>query len=251
MIIAFTVNNRPHYLRQTLESWSRVRGIGDCLLIFRCEPGCDEAVQVCREVDFARTITVCNTDRAGVLGNPWLAFGDAFTESEYSVRRAVSFPAGDFAILAEEDLIVSEDVLEYFSWCQRYREDPNVLGVTTYQHHEQPGGLAGVGPADWSRDDQFHFWAWGTWHDRWDRLLRDSWDLTYEDRGYPVHQRGWDWDFRNRLVVKAGMTMIAPSISRSQHIGRDGGVHCTPDQFDGLLAQGFVADVPPQDYQEI
>ena len=55
LTVAFTVNNRPHYLKETLESWSRVWGIEDTHLIFRCEPGCPEAVQLCESVDFAPT----------------------------------------------------------------------------------------------------------------------------------------------------------------------------------------------------
>jgi hypothetical protein len=239
VIVAFTVNNRPAYLRETLESWSRVRGIGDTELLFQCEPDCDEAIEVCRSADFAPAHYAVNARRAGVLGNPWLA-----------LNRAFDWDA--FVILAEEDMVVSPDVLEYFTWAQRYREDPSVLGVTTYQHHEQPGGLAGAGPADWTRDDQWHFWVWGTWRDRWENLLRNSWDLTYTENGGGPLQRGWDWGFRNRLVIGKGMKMIAPSMCRSQHTGRYGGAHCTPDQFEGLLSPCFAGlDVPPQDYQEV
>ena len=245
MIVAFTVNNRPDYLRQTLESWSRVRGAADTPFIFRCEPGCPEAVSVCRaflETTGFSGVVYVNEQRFGVLGNPWIA-----------LETALAVSARDFAILAEEDMVVSPDVLEYFAWCQLYRIEPGVLGVTTYQHHEQPGGLPGVGLADWSRDDQWHFWIWGTWRDRWENLLRDSWDFTYRgDCGCPPDRRGWDWWIRNHLVRDAGMKMIAPSLCRSQHIGRDGGSHCTPDQFEGLLSSCYAGDdVPPQDYQEV
>lgn len=242
MIIAFTVNNRPEYLRQTLESWSKVRGIGDCTLVFSCEPGCPEAVQVASNVDFAhRIIWGVSPQRLGVLVNPRTALYHAF-----------DILGGDFAVLAEEDLIVSPDAIEFFTWCQRYRDDPEVLAVTTYQHHEQPGGLQGAGPADWNPDDQWHFWVFGTWRDRWQNLLRDSWDCTYEENGGGPLQRGFDWKIRNTLVRGKGMKMIAPSLARSQHIGRYGGVHCTPDQFEGLLSSCYAGDdVPPQEYREV
>ena len=99
MIIAFTVNNRPHYLKETLASWEAVRGIGDAHLVFRCEPHCPEAVSLCQEVTFADRIVTVNRERSGVLANPWHALeqGSAL---------------GEFVILAEEDLIVSPDVLE-------------------------------------------------------------------------------------------------------------------------------------------
>lgn len=240
--VCLTVNNRPQYLRETLESWSRVRGIENAHLIFACEPGCPEAVAICKSADFARLATVnVHNFRAGVLANPYLALSTAF---------GVGY---DAAILAEEDLIVSPDVLEYFAWCQRYASDPSVLGVTTYQHDEQPGGLSGVGPAGWSRDDQWHFWVWGTWRDRWERLLRDNWDTTYSGEcGCPPNMRGWDWAFRNHLIRDKGMKMIAPSLCRSQHIGRFGGAHCQPQDFERLLSPSFAGlDVPAQDYREV
>jgi hypothetical protein len=226
------VNNRPHYLKETLASWGQVRGIGDARLVFRCEPRCPEAVALCEAVTFAeRTVTV-NRERFGVLANPWHAMEQGFT-------------AGGFTVLAEEDLVVSPDVLEYFTWCQRYRDDLSVLGVTTYQRDARPGGLAGAGPADWSDPDGFHFWVWGTWKDRWERLLRGSWDFLYA-------RKGWDWDIRDRLVTGAGMTMIAPSLARSQHMGRHGGTHCTPAQHDAVLSRCYAGGgVPPQEYREV
>jgi hypothetical protein len=241
VIVTFTVNNRPAYLRETLESWSRVRGISGHELVFRCEPGCFEAFQACSDADFAPGTVFLNGTRLGVLGNPRQALGDAFGLG------------AEFAVLAEEDMVVSADVLEYFAWAAgRFRDDPSVLGVTTHQHDERPGGLAGAGPADWSRDDRWHFWVWGTWRDRWERLLRDSWDTSYTENGGGPLQRGWDWGFRNRLVVGGGMRMIAPSLARSQHIGRYGGTHCSPADFDVVASRCFAGlDVPPQDYQEV
>ena len=155
-VIAFTVCDRPAYLAWVLESWREVRGIGDAHLIFRCEPGCDEAVALCRAVDFAETTVTVNPQRYGVLGNPWHALNDGFAVS-------------DFVVLAEEDLIVSEDVLEYFAWCRaRYADDPRVLAITTHQYLEQPGGLAGVMPQRFDQDPDPHFWVWGTWRNRWE-----------------------------------------------------------------------------------
>jgi hypothetical protein len=242
VIVAFTVNNRPAYLRETLDSWSRVRGIGDAYLLFQCEPGCPEAEDECCAAGFASRAVRVNRQRRGVLANPWQALESAF-----------ALPVGsDFVILAEEDLVVSPDVLEYFTWAQRYRDDPSVLGVTTHQHEERPGGLPGAAPADWSDPGRWHFWVWGTWRDRWERLLRDSWDTTYEENGGGPSQRGWDWKFRNLLVTGKGMRMIAPSLSRSQHIGRHGGSHCSPADFDVVASRCFAGpDVPPQDYQEV
>lgn len=243
MIVTFTINNRPQYLRETLDSWSKVRGAGDVVFCFRCEPGCAEAVELCNGFlgDHAG-MSVVNPHRYGVLANPWAAMEWAFGEEG---------DPGDFVVLAEEDLVVSPDVLEYFAWCQRYAGYPKVLGVTTHQHHERAGGLAGVSAADWSDGSSWHFWCWGTWKDRWESLIRDDWDFTYRENGGGLNCRGWDWRIRNLLVIGQGYQMIAPSMARSQHIGKFGGAHCTPEQFDDLLSPSFAGlDVPPQEYQE-
>jgi hypothetical protein len=240
--IAFTVHNRPKYLRETLDSWSQVRGIEDAHLNFRCEPGCYEAQQICKEFAMPprNGWTEVNQEKLGVLRNPWQALTDAF-----------SFDDADFAVLAEEDITVSPDALEFFAWCQRYRDDPLVLAVSLHQRDAQPGGLAGVTTARWDYDGA-HMWVWGTWRDRWENLLRDDWDFSYEENGGGELQRGWDWRLRNKWCLGQGMRVIAPCMSRAQHIGKYGGAHATPAQFAGLKSRCFAGpDVGPQDYREV
>jgi len=182
-------------------------------------------------VDFApRTVTV-NPRRLGVLANPWHALEDAFKLSE-------------FAVLAEDDLIVSHDVLSYFTWCaSRYQDNPAVLAVTTHQHDAQPGGVPAVMPMDWTADNGWHFWVWGTWRDRWARL-RSDWDFTYA-------HKGWDWRIRDHWVLTEGLKIMGPAMSRSQHIGRDGGTHASEAEFKALLSRCFYAGRSPKTYQEV
>jgi hypothetical protein len=234
--VSFTVHNRPDYLSETLDSWLQVRS--DMQWLFRCEPGCPAAVSTCRSFTMPSTVTV-NPVLLGVLANPWHALEDAFATG------------ADFAVLAEEDIIVSPDALEMFAWCQRYRDDPSVLAVSLHQRDAQPGGLAGVTTARWDYDGA-HMWVWGTWRDRWENLLRDDWDFAYTENGGGPLQRGWDWRIRNKWCLQEGMRVIAPSISRAQHIGKYGGAHATPAQFAGLKSRCFAGpDVGPQAYTEV
>jgi hypothetical protein len=239
-VVAFTVGGRVSYLRETLASWSNVRGIEGAELIFCCEPGHYEAAQMCREVEFAPVLCSVNPSRFGVLRNPWHAFDTAFRGYE-----------ADFAVLAEEDITVSPDALEFFAWCQRYRDDSSVLAVSLHQRDAQPGGLAGVTTARWDYDGA-HMWVWGTWRDRWENLLRDDWDFAYEENGGGPLQRGFDWRIRNKYCLQQGMRVIAPCMSRAQHIGKYGGAHATPAQYAGLKSRCFAGpDVGPQDYREV
>ncbi len=228
MIIAFTVNNRPQYLRETLESWREVRAVEQASALFLCEPGCPEAVQLCEQADFFgwHGQLLC-TERAGVLRAAWLALSAGFA--------AAAGQGEDFTILAEEDMVVSTDVLELLSWsAETYRGNGQILAATACQADPQP-------PRDFATVLQvplFQGWVWGTWADRWAKIGPD-WDTDYR-------HKGWDHRLNDYWVGQLGFRVAAPAVSRAQHIGREGGTHCTPQMFESLLAKGFQREVPPQ-----
>lgn len=230
MIIALTVNNRPHYLRETLESWREVRGIETAEALFICEPGCPEAVELCEKADFFRwSGRVLLTERAGVLLAPWLALSAGFA--------AAAGRHGDFCVLAEEDMVVSTDALELLAWAaERYRADSQVLAVNLGQPEMVSPNMRVV-----VRQDHFNGWVWGTWLDRWAKIGPD-WDKDYQ-------HKGWDHRLNDHWVGELGYRCIAPAVTRSQHIGKEGGTHCTPEMFESLLAEGFQREVPEQKYR--
>jgi hypothetical protein len=223
----FTVHNRPHYLREALESWREVHGVDTISAAFFCEPGCPEAAQVCEQADFFRSRQVfVHGGHAGVLLNPKLALDHAFHAA-----------GADFAILAEEDMVVSTDTLDLFDWCaSTYESRDDVLAVSMHIHEPHA-------PADFRTVIEaraFGAWVWGTWKDRWGSLGPD-WDTDYR-------HKGWDHRINDHWVGERGYRVITPVISRAQHIGKEGGTHCTPQMFDGLLAREFHRQVPPQVY---
>lgn len=229
-VIVFTANNRPRYMAQTLDAWSRVRGIGDCRLLFFCEPRCPEMADLCGTAsDFAGAVTVTvHEERHGVLRNPHTAL-------------TAGFALDDFVILAEDDLIPADDTLEFLAWCrEKYAGDHQVIAASASRIDEHPGGPSGV-----MRLDRFHCWIWGTWRDRWERLIGPDWDFDYS-RG------GWDWRINNHWVRDLGYRVAAPCLSRSQHIGREGGIHCTsPEIFEATRSRSFSLAYGRQDYMEV
>ena len=54
----------------------------------------------------------------------------------------------------------------------------------------------------------------------------------------------------NGWIHGRGMRLMAPCLSRSQHVGRLGGIHCTPDQYETMRSRCFVSSVPPQEYAD-
>lgn len=224
MAVVFTVNDRPQYLAESLESWSHVRGVGDVLLKFCCEPGCRESVDLCEEADFADTEVTVNKEKLGSQRNTYEALDAAFA-------------IADYVILAEDDMLVSTDLLELHAWGRDRYRDERVLCVTAGRGQDAaPGGPAAV----W-REVVFG-WMSGIWRDRWD-LIGPDWTFEYE------HQ-GWDRRLTNYWCLARGLETIMPAESRVQHIGVMGGTHMAAERAHEFESRCFRPDYPPQHYYE-
>jgi hypothetical protein len=224
--IAFTANNRPGYLQDALISWKNVRGIERYPLVFHVEPVNSIVREMCEGAQFGKSNeTIVNPEVYGALGNPWHAFETGF---EYD----------DFVVLAEDDSVVSTDVMEYFEWCRhQYQEDDEVLAVCAFWGQEPVGPVDGVHRRHW-----FAPTIWGTWADRWDEL-RKSWDFDYS-------HKGWDWNLNERIM--GDRHCVFPAWSRSQHIGKHNGTHMLPGDFEELQSRSFIERVEaPLVYKEI
>lgn len=222
MRISFTAYHRVEYFSESLASWNRVRGIDDCERVVFLEPSpyADLMIAAAREVS-PKTLVTQNPERNGVLTNPWVAMDSAFAHGS------------DFAILAEDDIIVSTDILEYFLWAQWYfQEDLEVLAVCAFDSHLETVEQFGAG--DVTKQRWFSPLVWGTWSDRWSEKLRDTWDHDYT-------HNGWDWHIRHG-VMQEDMFCVFPRLSRSTHIGQYDGTHMQPSEFAQTQAGSFVED---------
>ena len=220
--------DRPGYLTETLDSWSAVRGLSAWSFRFVVEPGREEPR--CRAVigEFARRRVArdvhveVNVERRGVLANPHHALSTAFATG-----------AG-FVVLAEEDIVVADDVCELLA---ARPDDPEVLAVCTFS------ALAAPQPPDVVADAPFSPWVWGTWADRWHDLLGPRW---FDAARAPHGEGGNGFDFGIvRLQEATGLRVLAPLASRSDNIGREGGVHALPEEFEETRASTFVAHREP------
>lgn len=225
-MIAFTAHRRPHYLRETLASWREVRGVDDVELHLLLEPSDrqSEMIEVIRQSDLVIN-THLNPIRLGVARNPWHALETVFVLG------------AEFAILAEEDIIVSDDVLEYFAYArERHKYDERVLGVCAYTERDE--GL----PAATLLSEQFAVLLWGTGASGWCTALRDAWGAETGSR--PGHESGWDWEM-SRLARRTGRVWVHPEVSRSRHIGEFEGVHTTAATWAAEHCPTFRAHRPP------
>jgi glycosyltransferase involved in cell wall biosynthesis len=228
--IVLTAYNRPEYLSETLESWNQVRGLEDWDFFVFVDPSDRqwEVVQTLGVLDVTKSIQI-NPERYGVLLNPWVAFETTFGRGY------------DFVLRIEDDIVVSDDILEYFNWAiEEFRDNPKVALVQAMS--DGVGSESGV-----EFESGFSPWNWGTWRDRWFTLIGPSWDRdysTFNDR--PGNQAGWDWNLNTRLLPQWGMVVAQPKESRTQHIGVQG-THATPELFH--QAPGFKPERPSVRYR--
>lgn len=218
--IVFTAHRRAPYLRRSLESWARVRGIENTEIDIFLDPSDrqSEMLRVMEESTLNITIHE-NTHKHGVLGNPWRALNYSFNNGS------------DFTILAEEDIIVSDDILEYFGRAKRVYTPSDVLGICSHTYN-----LAGT-QDELRLERRFEVLVWGTWKESWEHHIRDTWDHDYSTGLANGAEAGWDWNLSR--LAKSVNPFVHPGVSRSCHIGELEGVHTTPEMYPATVAATF------------
>ncbi len=232
--LVFTAYNRPNYLAESIASWNNVRSLNMWPATFYIEPSelTDEITNVAFQLNTTVTAVV-NESKQGVLVNPWNAFEGAFSSG------------ADFVVLAEDDVLVSQDILEFFEWTSvEYQTSYSTLAVNAFSKN---GG---------DKDNQlwlrstFSPLIWGTWRDRWYHHLRDTWDKDYSTGLPDGSQAGWDWNI-NRIIKANNFNVVAPLNSRSDHIGLENGTHTTAETFYYSQGESFSLTRGKQRYTEI
>lgn len=230
--LAFTAYNRVQYLQESVASWNQVRNLDSWNAHFYIEPSPVRSDITSAANDLNTNVVAhWNTERKSVLGNPWHALNDRFTDG------------ADFVILAEDDIVVSEDIQEYFEWASnQYRDDQSILAVNAWT---KSGGKEN----EVFRMHYFSPLVWGVWRDRWETHLRDTWDFDYSTSNADGSQAGWDGNIW-RIMQAKKLDCIQPRQSRSDHIGKFGGTHMIPEWFHLSRGEDFVKARGTQVYTE-
>ena len=233
-LIAFTVSGmREKYLRATLDSWAKVRGIKGVRMLFMVEPTVMDMNAFCEFLsrNFPGSVVWVNEERLGCLDNTRAAMDKGFGLD------------AEFVVLAEEDLDVSDDVLEYFAFAQKYRSDENIAAVCAHTYQAGKKSPAhGVFTAHW-----FSPLVWGTWQPQWEDFIRPLW------AGTTGNDQAWDLNLRLQ-IVRTEKYCAFPGRSRAIHRG------VASTLTSALLAEHFYRaslsncyspHYDPQDWHEI
>lgn len=222
--IFFTVYNRLSYLIPTLEQWRTVEDIDTYDIYFRVEPSeitekIIEAIHNFKLNINTDVFVILNNERQGCAHNTWNGFDNLLKQY-------------NFVILTEDDILPSSDVCKYFNFLERkYRHDDEVMSISA--NYEFPNS----DPYYVSKIDVFRGQIWGTWKDRWDKYIKDTWDFDYSS-GEEGGSSGWDWNLTLRVIPNNNLKTVAPHASRSQHIGVNG-LHCDENIFDQTQMNSF------------
>ena len=158
MRVALMAYNRPDALRRTLESWSKVDRTDVEFYIHIDGPNAElHAIAA----EFTPNVITQDRNRGSEM-HAWFVFNKSFDEDGV-----------DYCVLAQDDVEVTTDVLDYFRYCdEQFRDHQDVLlassGGASREHD-----LSMYYQVDLART--FSSTIWATWPDRWTQWLKDYW----------------------------------------------------------------------------
>jgi hypothetical protein len=229
--ITITAWKRPHYLRKALECLHQNvltappgKPVTDWKLYCFLEPGCPETVKVCEEFAWNNKVIVVNRRKLGVRENPYTALSRVFNDDS------------KMNIYLEEDIVISRDatkLVEWF-WDQTRTNQERWLSLNFLAYDSNPKDPVGL-----VESKRFNALGMAITKPAWERWFKPNWHNDARSKAiYGKTYHGWDWAITSMMAHEKPLTTLTPVFSRSNHIGRDNGVHATPsfhDQtFEGL-----------------
>lgn len=247
--IIVTAYRRPWYLERTLASWRQARGL-ERVHSFTIALGWDP------DVAKAQLGVISAFREASGLGSRVkIAVDSEAARKSNGMHRAIgeagnhvlTDPAVQFVIFGEEDVTVSGDTLEYFSWARgQFAMERSVLAVCA--HSPGAAGWDKREAADDADADQeavrllpyFNPWVWSTWRNRWEGVIEPLWD--WDCNSGDANTSGYDHNLQRRVIPEGGFTCAVPDASRSQNIGEHGGWASSAETWAFSQAASFRAD---------
>lgn len=239
--------HRPQYLRQCLASWADARGSGDLrgitVRLGRSNPGMQtEMHEVAMEAaaDYRLPVRVELDDpEDALIKGPDRALGKA-------INGSFNDPQCGYVIECDEDIIVSDDALEYFAWAR------SLNPAAVCAHNNLGQGWSPVWDDTQAEQDavrllpEYTSWCSGFTREEWQDIWLPQWDWN-RDSGPQWDQHGWEWQMHRQ--ANAGVLVAIPDASRCLNIGEHDGLFSLPGQFEASQAKSFRLHREPVEYR--
>ena len=218
--ITITGHNRPKYLKQVLDSLGENNLSEYSRLFCGLEPDCYDNYLVCKEVNFIQKEIRVNPEKFGVRKNPFELLKHAFESGS------------EFNVYLEDDSIISPDCLDMCNWFYNLRNRDDFLCLNFYNYNSDE-----TKPTLMTDKEDFCSLGFAVTKEAWAKYFEPYWN----NEEYRISQGidldgigGWDWCIR--AVMKGfNIPVLTPCFSRSMHIGRELGTHCSPECHDFMF----------------
>lgn len=213
-VITLVCHNRPHYLREVLQS-----------------------LRACNPHDMELLVVQDNATRA---------VRDVIAEVDWIPKRVLSTQLGinyanrfayetaleaDCVFAIEDDTTLAPDCLELVRWFAKDRSHVQLMNCFACTPKATPQS-ADVRIVNW-----FSPWGWCFKPDGYREHVAPIW----------MTRNGWDISINEHLVAYK-VPVFEPVVSRMWNIGREGGVHFTPELYDANLPHLTHSDGSHRNY---
>lgn len=220
--MAMTAFNRPGYMREVLYTLANNSGLEDYTLHFGLEPVNQEVIATAKSAQFMPTVVVVNSHSLGVTENPYTMLKRVFETTDV--------PG---VLYLEEDVILAPDAVRLATWYFEHPERNNYLCLNLYN----PDSQADADPTSLIASDKFNALAAGITREQWEKHFKDGWHKN---------PAGWDWSL---IDIAKAVFVLTPAISRSHHIGREGGTYYDASRHDAIYCPNPMCTQPASEFR--
>jgi hypothetical protein len=223
--ISITAWKRPEYLQQVLASIKACKHVEEYELFLSLEPGCEDTLKLANSIDWIKTHVRVNKTKLGVRENP------------YSTLEWVFQSGSIFNVYVEEDVVLAPDALVLANWFLNSQNERDwlCLNFLDYQSSEKEPLLVRGSKRFNALGICIKLHAWNKW-------FRKNWfNDKLSTKVFSKHCYGWDWSVSALLATQKNLLTLTPALSRSNHIGRLGGVHASADFHDATFGNLIVS----------
>lgn len=241
--ITITAYNRPHYFKQICETL-RANKIQGWRIVVAFEPSDKFNEQkamldtIINDNDTVwRAVWYKNEEKKGVRKNPHDVLDYVFTQLNSEIN-----------IYLEDDIIISPDVTNLAEWFYNYHEEKEILSVKLV--NEKCKKLTDDRTL-LRCENEYSALGMIIKRDKWFKYYKPNW---FKDVGvwHGELRVGWDWMMhRGVLEVNPNLYTLMPVNSRSNHTGREGGTHCSPQGHDEVFGDVKVNQSIPKTYKVV